>query len=44
MKLKIKNKWTEMNQNNKYMDKIEIYTMTWYVSPYWLDTWHNIDV
>jgi len=28
MKLKIKNKWTEMNQNNKYMDKIEIYTMT----------------
>jgi len=26
------------------MDQIEIQTMTWHVSPYWLDTWHNIDV
>jgi len=26
------------------MDQIEIQTMTWHVSSYWLDTWHNIDV
>jgi len=26
------------------MDQIEIQIMTWHVSPYWLDTWHNIDV
>jgi len=26
------------------MDQIEIQTITWYVSPYWLDTWYNIDV
>jgi len=26
------------------MDQIEIQTMIWHVSPYWLDTWHNIDV
>jgi len=23
------------------MDQIEIQTMTWHVSPYWLDTWHE---
>jgi len=26
------------------MDQIEIQTMIWRVSPYWLDTWHNTDV
>ena len=26
------------------MDQIEIQTMTWHVSPYSLDTWHNIDM
>jgi len=26
------------------MDQIEIQIMTWHVSPYWLDTWHNIDM
>jgi len=26
------------------MDQIEIQTITWHVSPYWLDTWHNINV
>jgi len=26
------------------MDQIEIQTMTWHVSLYWLDTWHNIDM
>jgi len=26
------------------MDQIEIQTMTWHVSLYWLDTWHNINV
>ena len=26
------------------MDQIEIQTMIWYVSPYWLDTWHNTAV
>jgi len=26
------------------MNQIEIQTMTWYVSPYWFDTWHNINV
>jgi len=26
------------------MDQIEIHTMIWHVSPYWLDTWHNTDV
>jgi len=26
------------------MDQIEIQTMIWHVSPYSLDTWHNIDV
>ena len=26
------------------MDQIEIQIMTWHMSPYWLDTWHNIDV
>jgi len=23
------------------MDQIEIQTMIWHVSPYWLDTWHE---
>jgi len=23
------------------MDQIDIQTMTWHVSPYWLDTWHE---
>jgi len=23
------------------MDQIEIQTIIWHVSPYWLDTWHN---
>ena len=26
------------------MDQIEIQTMIWHVSPYWLDTWNNTDV
>jgi len=26
------------------MDQIDIQIMTWHMSPYWLDTWHNIDV
>jgi len=26
------------------MDQIEIQRMTWHVSPYWLNTWNNIDV
>jgi len=26
------------------MDQIEIQTMIWHMPPYWLDTWHNIDV
>jgi len=26
------------------MDQIEIQTMTWHISSYWLDTCHNIDV
>jgi len=26
------------------MDQIKIQTMTWHVSLYWLDTWHNINV
>jgi len=26
------------------MDQIEIQTMIWHVSPYWLDMWHNTDV
>jgi len=26
------------------MDQIDIQTMTRHVLPYWLDTWHNIDV
>jgi len=26
------------------MDQIEIQTMIWHMSPYWLDTWHNTDV
>jgi len=26
------------------MDQIEMETIIWHVSPYWLDTWHNIDV
>jgi len=26
------------------MDQIEIQTMIWHVSLYWLDTWHNTDV
>jgi len=25
------------------MDQIEIQTMTWHVSSYWLETWYNID-
>ena len=25
------------------MDQIDIQTMTWHVSPYWFETWHNID-
>jgi len=26
------------------MDQIEIQTMIWHVSPYWLDMWHITDV
>ena len=26
------------------MDQIENQIIIWYVSPYWRDTWHNIDV
>jgi len=26
------------------MDQFEIQTIIWHVSPYWRDTWHNIDV
>jgi len=26
------------------MDQIEIQTMIWHMSPYWLDTWYNTDV
>jgi len=26
------------------MKQIENETMTWHVSLYWLDTWHDIDV
>jgi len=29
------------NQNNKYMDQIEIETMTWHVAQYWCDMWHE---
>jgi len=41
VKLRIKNKGLKYNQNNKYMNQIEIQTMTLHVTQYWSDTWHE---